>query len=86
MTPHVPLFSLGTGKYTERLRNVVARLTRREVKLTEDVSASMVEALESIANRLDALERAASRRHSAGEVHEAVAPDSKGQVPPTPRT
>ena len=83
---HVPLFSMGTGQYSERMRNVISRLTRREVKLSEDVSATMVEALESIANRLDALERAASRRHSAGEVHSTVAPDSKGQVPPIPRT
>ena len=63
MTPHVPLFGLGTNAHTERLRNVMSRLCGRQVKLTEDATAVSTEALEAVANRLDALERAASGRH-----------------------
>lgn len=65
MTPHVPLFAMGTGAVSERHRNVMVRLIGREVKLTEDTTMVTVEALEAVANRLDALERATSRRHES---------------------
>lgn len=62
---HVPLFSLGTGASSARIRNVMCRLTGRDVKLTEDTTTVTVEALDAVANRLEALERAVSRRHES---------------------
>ena len=62
---HVPLFALGTGVYTERIRHVMSRLCGRSLKSTEDSIAATTEALEAIATRIEALERAASRRHKS---------------------
>ena len=61
MAAQIPLSALGTGAHGQRLRRVLRRLTGRDVSLTEDTTATMVEALESIAARLQALEAAAAR-------------------------
>jgi len=63
----VPLFANGTGAQAERLRRVLRRLTGRDISLAEDTTATLVEALESIAARLQALEHATSARVQAGQ-------------------
>ena len=59
--PHTPLYALGTGQEAYRLRRVLRRLTGRDIALTEDATAALVEALEAISARLTALERAAAQ-------------------------
>ena len=61
MAAQIPLSALGTGAHGQRLRRVLRRLTGRDVSLTEDTTATMVETLEAIAARLQALEAAAAR-------------------------
>jgi hypothetical protein len=58
----IPLHALGTGLDGPRLRRVLRRLTGRDVSLNEDTTAVLVEALEAISDRLQALERDAASR------------------------
>ena len=62
MAAQTPLHSLGTGAHNQRLRRVLRRLTGRDVSLNEDATAAVVEALEAVADRLQALEHAAAAR------------------------
>ena len=62
MAAQTPLHALGTGLDGHRLRRVLRRLTGRDVSLTEDTTAALVEALEAISDRLRALERIEAAR------------------------
>ena len=74
MAAQVPLHALGTGAHAPRLRRVLRRLTGRDVALTEDATAALVEALEAISRRLTALERA--------QAPKVRTPPSKPETPP----
>jgi predicted DNA-binding transcriptional regulator YafY len=75
MAAQVPLFAMGTGAQAERMRRVLRRLVGRDVSLTEDTTAAMVDALEAIAARLQALESAAART-AAERIERAAPPQS----------
>ena len=62
MAAQTPLHALGTGAHGHRLRRVLRRLTGRDVSLSEDTTAALVEALEAIDQRLRALEHATAAR------------------------
>ena len=57
MAAQIPLSSLGTGRHGQRLRHILRRLTGRDIALTEDTTAVLVETLEAINARLTTLER-----------------------------
>ena len=78
MAAQVPLFAMGTGAQGERLRRVLGRLIGREVSLSEDTTATTVEAMEAIAQRLTALERTVA---SAVRTTQASTSESSSPAP-----